>query len=214
MPLHGFGELDRGRCSVVAVAVALLAACSSHGPASPSSPLGAPTLSSPQDDAVANGRPVLTVNNVAGAGSRTYDFQVAESEAALTGPVQALFTSATGIAEGSGGRTSFQMDRDVEAGKRYFWHARAVQSGIAGAWSATFRFRTDAKPNTPPVIQSITAAPRAESRDEIAVTAVVHDQETSPENLVYEWSATGGSFAGTGAMVRWIAPAVSGPSAF
>src|SRR5205814_4991471 len=51
-------------------------------------------------------------------------------------------------------------------------------------------------------------------RDEIAVTAVVHDQETSPENLVYEWSATGGSFAGTGAMVRWIAPAVSGPSAF
>src|SRR5205814_4441624 len=43
---------------------------------------------------------------------------------------------------------------------------------------------------------------------------VVQDQETSAANLVYEWSAAGGSFAGTGATVRWTAPGVAGPSAF
>ena len=43
---------------------------------------------------------------------------------------------------------------------------------------------------------------------------MVQDQETSAANLVYEWSAAGGSFAGTGATVRWTAPSVAGPSVF
>jgi hypothetical protein len=213
MPLPRSRELDRGRWSMLAVAVALVSACSS-GPSSPSSPLGAPTLAAPQDDAVASGRPVLTVNNATGTGPRTYDFQVAESESALTGSAQVLFASATGIPEGSGGRTSYQLDRDVQPGRRYFWRARAVQSGSPGAWSSTFRFRTDAKPNAPPVIQSITAAARAEPRDEVSVAAVVQDQETDPTNLIYQWSAAGGTFTGTGATVRWIAPSITGPSAF
>jgi hypothetical protein len=206
-----------GRRSLAPAAAALLLlSCGGATPGVPSPGLGAPTLSSPADDSVAPARPVLAVNNVATTANaaRTYDFQVAETESGLTGPADALFTSATGVPEGSNGRTSFQIVRDLRSGGRYFWRARAVQSGTAGAWSGTFRFRTEATTNAPPVIQSITATPRAEARDDVPVNAVVQDQETNPANLVYEWSAAGGSFGGTGSSVRWTAPSVTAPTAF
>jgi hypothetical protein len=215
MRLAGPWDLDQCRSMVAVFLVLSLASCS-RGPNAPTPALAAPTLSSPQDDAVAGGRPVLTVNNVAGPPNTTftYDFQVAESESGLAGPAQALFTSATGISEGSNGQTSFQMDRDVQSDKRYFWRSRAVQSGSPGAWSSTFRFRTESRTNAPPVIQSITVAPRAEAGDEVAVTAMVQDQETNPANLVYDWTAPGGTFAGAGGNVRWTAPRVSSATAF
>jgi hypothetical protein len=199
-----------------AAALLLLLSCGGATPGGPSPGLGAPTLSSPEDDSVAPAHPVLTVNNVATTANaaRTYDFQVAETQSGLTGPADALFTTATGVPEGSNGRTSFQIVRDLRSGGRYFWRARAIQSGTAGAWSGTFRFRTEATTNTPPVIQSITATPRAEARDDVPVSAVVQDQETNPANLVYEWSAAGGSFGGAGPSVRWTAPDVTGPTAF
>ena len=199
-----------------AAAALLLLSCGGATPGVPSPGLGVPTLSSPADDSVAPARPVLVVNNVATTANaaRTYDFQVAETESGLTGPADALFTTATGVPEGSNGRTSFQIVRDLRSGGRYFWRARAVQSGTAGAWSGTFRFRTEATTNAPPVIQSITGPPRAEARDDVPVSAVVQDQETNPANLVYEWSAAGGSFGGTGPGVRWTAPSVMTPTAF
>ena len=206
-----------GRRSLAPAAAALLVlSCGGATPGIPSPGLGAPTLSSPADDSVVPARPVLAVNNVATTANaaRTYDFQVAETESGLTGPADALFTTATGVPEGSNGRTSFQIVRDLRSGGRYFWRARAVQSGTAGAWSGTFRFRTEATTNAPPVIQSITATPRAEARDDVPVNAVVQDQETNPANLVYEWSAAGGSFGGTGPSVRWTAPSVMAPTAF
>jgi hypothetical protein len=88
-----------------------------------------------------------------------------------------------------------------------------VQAGVPGAWTAAFRFRSDVA-NAPPVIESITASPRAEAKTELTVTVVAQDQETGPANLIYEWSSTGGSFTGTGASVRWLAPAISAPTAF
>jgi hypothetical protein len=199
-----------------AASLLLLLSCGGATPGGPSPGLGAPTLSSPEDDSVAPAHPVLTVNNVAPTDNtaRTYDFQVAETESGLPGPADALFTTATGVPEGSNGRTSVQIVRDLRSGWRYFWRARAVQSGTAGAWSGTFRFRTEATTNTPPVIQSITATPRAEARDDVPVSAVAQDQETNPANLVYEWSAAGGSFGGAGPSVRWTAPDVTGPTAF
>jgi hypothetical protein len=201
---------------VSVVAALLLWSCGRATPGGPSQALPAPTLSSPEDDAVAPAHPTLTINNVAGVTNsvRTYDFQVAESESGLTAPPDTLFAAATGIPEGSNGRTSFQISRDLRAGRRYYWRARAVQNGTAGAWSGTFRFRTGATTNTPPAIQSITVAPRAESGTEVAVMAVVQDQETNPTNLVYEWTAPGGSFAGAGASVHWTAPGVAGATAF
>src|SRR5919106_1532129 len=204
------------RCLAPAAAAFLLLSCGGAVPGGPSASPCAPTISSPADDSVAPDHPVLTVNNVATPSNitRTYDFQVAETESGLTGPADALFTSATGVPEGSNGRTTFQIARNLVPGRRYFWRARAVQSGTAGAWSGTFRFRTEATTNTPPAIQSITVAPRAEAGDEVAVTAVAQDQETNPANLVYEWTAPGGTFAGAGASVRWTAPGVTGPTAF
>jgi hypothetical protein len=197
-------------CAVTLLAVS----CGGNGPNTPTPGLTAPTLSSPPDDSIATGRPALTVNNASSpSGPRTYDFQVAVSEAGLTGPADALFASASGIAEGSGGRTSFAITRDLQTGRRYYWRSRAVQGGTIGPWSSTFRFRTELGVNAPPVIQSITVSNRAESRAEIEVIAVVQDQETTPANLVYEWAATGGTLAGSGASVRWTVPAVSAPTA-
>jgi hypothetical protein len=202
----------RHSLSLIAVALAIHS-CGGDSPGAPTG-LSAPTLASPQDDAVATGRPSLTVNNASGgSGARTYDFQVALSEAALAGPADGLFTSATGIAEAAG-RTAFEVNRDLQAGRRYFWRARAMQAGTAGPWSGTFRFRSEAGTNAPPVIQAINVSSRAEAGSEIEVSATVQDQEAATATLVFEWSATGGTFAGTGASVRWTAPSLAVPTAY
>jgi hypothetical protein len=214
---HSHRDRTPARYAAFLAAALLLNACSKGSPGGPTPPttLSAPTLSSPQDDAVASGRPSLTVNNVASAqGARTYDFQVAVSEAALSGAADALFAAASGVAEGAGGRTSFEVTRDLQSGQRYYWRSRANQGGTAGPWSGTFRFRTELGANPPPVIRSITMSSRAESRAEIDVSAVVEDQETTPANLVYEWAVTGGSIAGTGAAVRWLVPGAVVPTAY
>ena len=203
----GFGR------GIVCVAALALGSCRG-APMAPSSFLSAPTLASPQDDAIAEESPLLTVNNATSTldAARTYDFQVAESEAALTGPGTALLASATGTAEGNGGRTSYRLDAALRPATRYFWRARAVQGGAAGPWSGTFRFQTDFARNAPPVIQSLGASSdRVEVNADLQLSAVVQDQETSPASLVYEWSATGGSFTGSGAAVSWRAPASASP---
>jgi hypothetical protein len=199
--------------------VASLIALNSCGGSSPSTPtptLGAPTLASPGDDAITAKPAVLEVNNVAPLSSdsspRTYEFQVATTQTALTSGT-GLFASQAGVPEGANGHTAYTLDRDLQIATRYYWRARAVQATVQGQWSTVFRFRTDAATNTPPVIQSLTASSaRNEVNAEIEIRAVVQDQETAPENLTYEWSASGGTFSGTGSTVRWRAPAVSGPT--
>jgi hypothetical protein len=62
--------------------------------------------------------------------------------------------------------------------------------------------------NQPPVIESIAlSAPRAEVEEEVRVTATVRDAETPVEQLIFEWAADTGTFAGQGASVTWRAPA-------
>jgi hypothetical protein len=66
--------------------------------------------------------------------------------------------------------------------------------------------------NRPPVVESILPATnRAEVGTELALVAVVQDQETNPDDLEYEWSATGGTLSGTGPRVRWRAPVSATP---
>ena len=68
--------------------------------------------------------------------------------------------------------------------------------------------------NNPPTIQSITVqgtrskepANFADLGEMIAVTADVKDDETPVAQLTYNWSATAGTFSGTGASVTWQAP--------
>lgn len=69
--------------------------------------------------------------------------------------------------------------------------------------------------NHPPVIQSITVqgtrtrepAGYADVKETVRVAAVVTDEETPVDQLLYAWSAAAGTFAGTGAKVTWTAPA-------
>lgn len=62
-------------------------------------------------------------------------------------------------------------------------------------------------PNTAPTIRGITlSSERADVDDEITVSASVTDEETPPEELIYEWAADSGAFIGTGREVRWRAP--------
>jgi len=70
--------------------------------------------------------------------------------------------------------------------------------------------------NSLPVIDSITVqgtrsakepASFADLSETVTVTAKVHDAETAADQLEYQWSATAGSFSGTGATVTWTAPA-------
>jgi hypothetical protein len=69
--------------------------------------------------------------------------------------------------------------------------------------------------NTAPVIESIAVQGTrwneppnfADLSESVDVTAVVRDQETTVEQFQYVWTATTGTFSGTGAHVSWQAPA-------
>ncbi len=71
--------------------------------------------------------------------------------------------------------------------------------------------------NTPPVIDTIGVqgsragepASFADLNEAIAITATVHDQETAADRLQYVWSATAGTFSGSGTGVTWQAPAAA-----
>ena len=72
----------------------------------------------------------------------------------------------------------------------------------------------DPPANTRPAIDSITVQGRrprqparfADVRETVDVTAAVRDTETPVEELTYQWSATAGTFSGTGRAVTWTAP--------
>lgn len=70
--------------------------------------------------------------------------------------------------------------------------------------------------NVPPVIDSFTvqgtrAAKEpsnfADVGETVPIVAKVHDDDTPAAQLEYQWSATAGTFSGSGASVNWIAPA-------
>ena len=65
-------------------------------------------------------------------------------------------------------------------------------------------------PSGPPAITSLTtSSDRAEADTEVTLWATVEDDVSPSEQLIYEWSAAGGTFSGTGGQVTWRAP--SGP---
>lgn len=201
------------RNTAILFATIVLASCQSS-PNAPSPRIAAPTLVSPPDDAIADVPTVLTVNNLTTTpgGTRTYDFQVAESEAALTA-ASPLLASASGITEGGSGQTSYRLDVRLAMSTRFFWRARATEGSTSGTWTRAFKFQTEAAPNPPPTIEWLfTNTERAEINGKIELTAVVSDGETDPANLQYEWTATGGSFTGTGRSVVWNAPASANPA--
>ena len=128
----------------------LVTACSSSSDGNPAGPnppggsttLTAPSVQSPVNDAQLDTlRPTLVVGNATGgSGARTYEFQISDRNdfTALT----AVVISQGGIAEGSGGTTSFTPTTDLQPTTRMYWRARATQGSTVSAWSSTAQFRT------------------------------------------------------------------------
>jgi hypothetical protein len=69
-------------------------------------------------------------------------------------------------------------------------------------------------PNAAPIVTNLTAqgsrpnqpSNMADLNEAITLVATVTDTETAPANLTYEWTATIGTFEGTGSLVMWRAP--------
>lgn len=93
-----------------------------------------------------------------------------------------------------------------------------LPDGTAGSLTRGYTYVTPAVDNAPPVLQSLTAKGTRQNEpsqyatfdETLAVSATVTDAETPVSALSFEWSADGGSFAGTGASVTWQAPRNAG----
>jgi hypothetical protein len=87
-------------------------------------------------------------------------------------------------------------------------------SGRSGSLPAAFAYQA----SNPPAISGITvrgAAPNqpasfADLGEEVTVSATVQDSDTAADQLIYQWSAPGGTFSGMGASVKWRAPSSAG----
>ena len=140
-----------------AVLAALSVACGSSKttPTTPtpvSATLTAPKLDSPAANAQTDTlRPTLTVQNATSdqpTGTRTYEFQISDTSSFTASTVSSTVqgfnaqVGKTGIAEGSGGKTSFTVDADLQPTTVFFWRARAIQGSATGPWSETFQFKS------------------------------------------------------------------------
>jgi len=77
---------------------------------------------------------LVVTNAVATRGASAYDFEVATDTGFAT-----KAATKTGIAEGTGGRTSVVLDR-LAANTDYYWHARAQAGGTAGPFTPVRKF--------------------------------------------------------------------------
>jgi hypothetical protein len=143
--------MRRRACCLGASFVGLLVAvaCGSS-PASPTSTgsttttglttsIGAPTPVTPANSAsIANSaQPVTLVaqNAVLGQpGTPVYKYEVA-TDAAFASVVQ----TKDGVAQGSNGQTTVQLD-PLSAAKDYYWHVRATAGGTTGVYGTVYKF--------------------------------------------------------------------------
>jgi hypothetical protein len=87
-------------------------------------------------------------------------------------------------------------------------------AGRSVTLSGAFTFTQPQSSNQPPILQGIDAQGTrrnepsrfADLNEEILVTALITDAETSPDALIYEWVADQGTFSGAGRAVKWKAP--------
>jgi hypothetical protein len=105
--------------------------------------IGAPTASSPIGGTTITGsRPTLVVNNASITGTPgtvTYRFEVSDQSGFPADPARTF--SVDGVAQGSG-TTSGVIPRDLGPSVLWYWHARATNGTVTGAYSATETFRT------------------------------------------------------------------------
>ncbi len=94
-------------------------------------------------------RPTLTVRNATSdqAGTRTYEFQISDSNAftpATTSNIvgYAATISGSSVTEGTGGTTSWTPPQDLQPTTTFYWRARALQGTSTSPWSPTGTFRS------------------------------------------------------------------------
>lgn len=138
------------------ISAVVLTACGSDKSGSPTSPApAAANLTAPAIDAPADNeqfdtlRPTLTVRNATSdqAGTRVYEFQISDTTsftAATTSHIAGLAATIgkTGVPEGTGGKTSFTPEQDLQPTTVFYWRARAVQGGSTSPWSPTGKFKS------------------------------------------------------------------------
>ena len=147
----------KSRIVAAAILAAAAVACGGSKNSTPTSPAPVnPTLSAPKLESPAANeqldtlRPTLTVQNVTSdqpSGTRTYEFQISDTtsfSAATTQSVNGFDAQVgkTGVPEGSGGKTAYTVDADLQPTTVFYWRARAVQGGTSGPWSETSQFKS------------------------------------------------------------------------
>jgi hypothetical protein len=147
------------QAAAAAAVAAITCACGGSKSTTPTTPTPPPaaTLTAPKlDSPAANAqldtlRPTLTVQNVTSdqpTGTRTYEFQISDtttfSATTTSSDIRGFDAQVgkTGISEGSGGKTSFTVDADLQPTTVFYWRARASQAGAVGPWSDTFQFKS------------------------------------------------------------------------
>lgn len=135
-------------------------------------PPSVPSLSAPPDgSSVAETRPILQVTNATDPDldELTYEFQVYSNSAGTN-----LVTSATGISQGTGGTTSWQVDTDLQTGNSYWWRAQARDSeGVASGWSVLWTFTVTATGNRAPSAPTVASPPNASQVSTLRPTLTV-----------------------------------------
>jgi hypothetical protein len=147
-----------------ALATTLIACGDDPAPQAPTPPVvtptptppAAPVLTKPAADGPAENeqlqtlRPTLRVINATAdqSGTRTYEFQVSDdpdfqpaAPSDLAGPFKVIAAQA-GVAEGGDGKTTFEVQGDLQPTTRFYWRARARQGTTDGPWSDAATFRT------------------------------------------------------------------------
>jgi hypothetical protein len=85
----------------------------------------------------------------------------------------------------------------------------SVKVTDGGGGEAEMQLSLEVAPNTPPVIDSLSAKrPRANRGEFVVIECLALDDDR--DNLTYSWSATGGIFYGTGPVTTWEAPLALG----
>ncbi len=142
------------RFGTLVTTAALAAACGGKDAPTTPTPVAA-TLTAPALDAPAMNeqldtlRPTLTVKNASAdqTGTRTYEFQISDSTtftSAITSEIAgfAATVGKTSVPEGSGGKTTWSPDTDLQPTTVFYWRARAVQGSSTSPWSEVGTFRS------------------------------------------------------------------------
>lgn len=148
--------MTQWKCVTLAALVSVAATCAAcGGDSQPTTPtpvaanVTAPALDAPgNDEQLDTLRPTLVVKNATSdqTGTRMYEFQISDNSGftASTAGVPGLASTVgkTGVPEGTGGKTSFTVESDLQPTTLFYWRVRAVQGSSTGPWSPTGTFRS------------------------------------------------------------------------